>query len=87
MKDVKELYQRITQYFEGNETSRRQLYQKWTAYFLPGESVGYWLWKWAVHGNVNQLGVETNGLDFDPEKVARGKAKGLNILEKKAEDF
>ena len=88
VKDVKELYQRITQYFEGDETSRRQLYQKWTAYFLPGERVldigcGNGLFMEMLH----QLGVETDGLDFDPEKVARGKAKGLNILEKKAEDF
>ena len=68
--------------------SRRQLYQKWTAYFLPGEKVldigcGNGLFMEMLH----QLGVETDGLDFDPEKVARGKAKGLNILEKKAEDF
>ena len=57
LKDAKELYQRITQYFEGDETSRRQLYQKWTTYFLPGErSVGYWLWKWAFYGNVTSTG-------------------------------
>ncbi|GED13653.1 glycosyltransferase [Aneurinibacillus migulanus] len=88
VKDVKELYHRIAHKFEGGEEVIRQLREYWLPYFLPGDKVlDIGCGNGLLMEMLNRIGVETEGIDFDKEKVAQGRAKGLNIEEKRAEDF
>ncbi len=87
-KDVQELYHRIAHKFEGEEDAIRQLREYWVPYFLPGDKVlDIGCGNGLLMEMLNQVGVETVGIDFDKEKVVQGRAKGLNIEEKRAEDF
>ena len=88
MIEVNELYYSIANYFEWPENILRQRRERLLTYFQPGEKVldigcgnGVWM------EMLNQIGVQTEGLDLDKEKVVQGRAKGLNIYEKRAEDF
>lgn len=85
---IKELYHQIAHTFEGSPNAIRYLYKKWTTYFLPGERVlDIGCGNGMFMEMLKEVGVESDGLDFDNQKVTQGRAKGLNIRNQKAEDF
>lgn len=86
--NVKELFHKVAHGFEGSEDILRKRREKWLSYFVPGDKVldigcgnGFFM------EMLNGVGVNTEGIDFDKEKVLQGRKKGLIIHEQPAEEF
>lgn len=86
--DVKELYHRIAHLFEGDELTLRERRKQWVHYFHSGDKVldigcgnGFFM------EMLEKAGVDTVGIEFDQQMVKQDCAKGLNIQQKRAEDF
>ena len=84
----KSIYHEISHAFEGTYSEIRNMRMRWVGLFQPGEKVleigcgeGIFL------ELLKERGIESEGVDFDPEKVRTGQRRGLTIHCANAEEY